>query len=323
MPQDKDPMELPDDFFVKDEQAAHDEFMSKFQAPVYSAQPSFEDPAEPKDPKEEEDPEGATPEEIFKFDDSLAEAEKAELAELNAKFDTNYTDLKELKNKIKSVDNVEDSKVIESERQLVNYFNKVLEYDDERILFENEKMEHTQNGGVLDKEALDAIKEKIEDLKANNYLKYAALAVRNDVKVALEAKNAIVNKYDNDRKTTTEQTEKQHKEAVQESISTIFKAGKFLGVQPTKQDMVEIYQDIIKNKHIDHLKSNPTDAVEFALFRKYRETIMKNSKKPGFNDGVKSSLEEIGMKSPDKPIEPAKNIDNSEDEKSYFARFAQ
>ena len=90
------------------------------------------------------------------------------------------------------------------------------------------------------------------------------------------------------------------------------------------KEMVEIYKDVSKNKHIEHLKVNPKDAVEFALFKKYGEIIKKNLGKPNYEAGVKNALQELGMSSSQQGTNVTdRNKGSDADDLSFLKRFAK
>jgi len=319
--------EIPVDFFENQKREEEDEFINSFDERTYEEANSprmtdeVEEVVDPQDANDEEDP--AEP---FKFDDTLAEAEKAELAELNAKLGTNFEDLKELKEKIKQTDTKEQISEIEEDRDFVAYFQSVMKYDDKDIVMEDEKLKAQQLGkNIKDPRIMEEIEEKVERLEQNEMLDYAAQAVRNNVQNAIDKRQSKIDAFENSQKQTLEQKEAARKEQLQESINSIYKAGKFLNITPKKEDFVEIYRDLSKGKLIDHLNADPASAVEVALYLKYKNEISKNLGKPGFKAGVKSALETIGMTTTQQTGKGVTKNDRSDnqDELSYLDAFAK
>lgn len=335
----KDPMELPENHFAQQEIDAEKQFLENYAQPPIQTTPGIteQEPTPPVegaegaegtegDPKPDGSSEG-DPDEPFKFDDAIAEAEKAELEELNAKLGTDYKDLSELKAAYKKEDENAELQQIETEKTYINYFKSVLDpkkYDDRRIVYEDEKM-IAQDAGkdITDPQIIEEINTKIDGLEQNGVLQYAANTIRQTVKTALAQKEAIVQAFDDKQKATRQQTAAQRKESLQNSINEVYKAGEFLGITPTKEDMLDIYKDISADKHIDHLKSNPKDAVQFALFKKYQSVIEKNLGKPDYKAGVKDTLEKIGLSGSEQTSKGANDQGSDEGEKSYFEQFVK
>jgi len=322
-----DPMALPENHFEQQEISAEESFLANYQNQPIDQSPGVTEQGPEGDLASDDDTDGDDSSEVFKFDDAIAESEKEELDELNAKLGTNYKDLRELKSAYQKEDLDEELQEVNQDRAYVNYFKTVLdpkEYDDRRIVFEDEKMiAQDQGRDITDPSVVEEINAKVETLEMNGVLEYAAKTIRQTVRQALQQKEAKVNAFDEKQSASKQQTEAQRKESIQDSISEIFKAGKFLGVTPTKEDMIDIYKDISNNKHIEHLKSNPKDAVEFALFKRYRSVMEKNLNKPDYKAGVKNTLASIGLTGSEQTGKRANDQGSDEGEKSYFDQFVQ
>jgi hypothetical protein len=283
-------------------------------------EPEKKDPEKKADPKPDEDDKLD-----FEFDTSLAEAEKEELRELNAKLNTNYESLDELKADLKKTDNNQKAQEVRKEQDFVDYFESVLKYDDKKIVFEDARLKAQQEGlNLNDPDVIDSIKAKIENYESNEILSVVADNIRSKVEFALQGKKKIIEDFNNEQQQTQAQREAERKQKLQQGVESVWKQGKFLGVKPTKENMLKIYQDISRNKHIEHLRANPVDAVKFALFLEHEDTIMKFFDKPGFNDGVKKVLKEMGMDTSASPSTPAVPADDSGmEDLSYLERLAK
>lgn len=327
----QDPMELEENHFDKDESTAEDNFRDTYATPGMSrtggvTETPPEDAVDPlldADGKviEEDD------DEPFKFDDAIAQSEKEELEELNNKLDTDYKSLKELKSAYKSADAIDENKSIDEDKTYIKYFESVLDpkqYDDRRIVFEDKKM-IAQDAGkdISDPSIIEEINAEVETLEGNGVLNYAAGTIRQTVRTALEQRKEKVLNFETKENASQLQTAAERKESIQESINEIYKGGSFLGITPTKEDMLDIYKDVSSNKHIEHLKSNPKDAVEYALFKRYRSVMEKNLNKPNFNAGVKKTLASIGLTASEQTGKRPNDQDGTAEEKSYFDKFLQ
>ena len=326
-----DPMELEDGHFEKDEIEQEKSFKDQFR----EEENFVEDPGGMLDetttdtvidkPKLDENGQVIVEDPKFEFDASLAEAEKAELKELNEKLGTNFEDLKDLREAINQTENKTVVDDIQEDQQFVNYFEAVLRYGDKDVVMEDKKMLIQQKGveDLKNPEVQARLDEEVLLLEENGSLEFAARSIRSDIRNILDKKKAKINTFNENQKQTLEQQQKAFKDKVQESINTIFKAGTFLGIKPSKEDLLNAYTDVTKNKHIDHLRANPNEAVEYVLFKKYKQEIAKKLGKPDFKAGVKNTLENLGMVSSEQTSK-AVVTDNKEAEQeklSYFNQF--
>lgn len=326
-------MELEDNFFEQDEIANEKSFMEEFESPVPFNQVmdiTTDEPkggTEGKTTEDQEDDQGSV--EAFKFDDTMAEEEKAELAELNAKLGTDFESMAKLKESLKTEDKKGEELQIEQERRYINYFRDLLDtkkYDDSALILEDKKITAINNNeNLADEDVIERIKAEVALLEDSGMTSYAAKAIRDNLSMHLEKKEAVVNQYDSSKQLSAQQKEQKYKEDLQAGINEIFKQGKFFNIQPTKEDLLDIYKEVSKNKHIEHLKANPKDAVEFALFKRYRDVISKNLAKPDFNAGVKNTLKEFGMSSSEQTGKSANDISKggNEEELSFLQKFAK
>lgn len=330
MPGTKDPLELEDNFLEKDNQHAEEEFKKEYGDPFIERKvdtttaPKF-DEGETEEQKTARLAEEEGKEEPFKFDDALDEAEKVELKELNEKFNTNFESVSDFKDSLKKADNKEEVQQVDENRRYIDYFNTVLQYKDDQIVLEDKRMLAQSAGKDLnDEEVQEEIEMEMEKLRDGGFLPYAANSIRDTVKNALREKKAVVDGYDNKQKLSKEETELKSKTELQDSLAKVFKEGQYMGVKPTREDMLKIYERVSKGKHINHLKANQQDAVEFELFQMYKAVIAKNLGKPDFNAGVKSTLDEIGMSSSEPGNDGADSTKDSEDGNlTYLQRFAK
>lgn len=264
----------------------------------------------------------------FKFDDALAAEEQKELDELNARLNTNYKSRAELDAALKGAEQQEQTSEIDKDRKYVNYFTDLLnkeKFPDAALVKEDKIAEAIERGqNPKDPEVMALIDEQVEQLEQSGALEYAAKSIRQTLQGSLKDKQKKIADFETSQQEAQKQTAEKFKADLQESIGEIYKAGKFMGVQPTKEDMIDIYKDVSKNRHIEHLKVNPRDAVEFALFKKYREVISKNLGKPNYEAGVQATLKELGMSSDGQGTE-AKDISRGSDQEdlSLLKRFAK
>jgi hypothetical protein len=329
-----DPMALPENHFEEQEISAEDNFQEKYSAPVFNTPGITEgENADLNEEAEKFDSEGnlivadADDGEPFKFDDAIAESEQKELEELNAKLGSDYKSLKDLKAAYKSEDSNVEVQEIAQDKTYIDYFKSVLDpkqYDDRRIVFEDKKM-IAQDAGkdITDPSIIEEINAEVETLEGNGVLSYAAGTLRQTVKEALKQREAKVSAFEQKENDSKKLSDSERKESIQESINEVFKAGDFLGIKPTKEDMIDIYKDISNNKHIEHLKTHPKDAVEFALFKRYKSVMEKNLNKPNYKAGVKNTLEAIGLTGSEQTGKGLNNQDSDEGDKSYFDQFVQ
>jgi len=325
-----DPMQLEEGYFQQDEIADEKAFQDQFKENVDIPPPGFNEQAETTETTEDIkfDNEGnaietETTEDPFKFDETLAESEKAELLELNEKLGTNFEDLESLKNSIKKQDVAEESTTIEKDRDLISYLDDLIQYDDRKLVEEDLKISLQKEGkNIHDEEVADQIEAELEKLEDSGSLKFAARTVREGVNSLRSKKIADVEAFDNKQKETKEQSIAKLKTETQGAINEIFKSGNFMGIKPKKEDLLEAYASVTKNKHIDHLRANPSDAIEYALFKKYKGEILKKLGKPDYKTGVKNTLEQLGMEgSQQTSNQGSETQESNEGKQSYFEQF--
>lgn len=329
--------ELPDNFLDENQRSEEDTFKEDFAAPVpfNELMDMGMDDGDDKGGDDKGDGKGDGGDEgdgeatDFKFDDAIAQDEQAELDKLNSELGTDFKTRNELNDALKKTENVEQESQINEERRYIGYFKDLLDvqkYPDEELVREDKRImaiNNKQNPEASDvKEAIDY---EVNQLIESGALPYAAKSIRDNLNMSLKDKVKTVNDFEESQKLTAKQQADKYKQDLQEGINSVFKKGKFMGVQPTKDDMIDIYKDISKNKHIEHLKAHPQDAVEFALFKKYREVIMKNLGKPNYEAGVKNTLKELGMSNSSQTDQSGKDIskDSNDGDLTFLQKFAK
>lgn len=321
-------MELDDNFFDINAKAEEEAFLSEFEQPInFNASTVGIEKNTNTETIEEDDKNKV--EESFKFDDALAEEEAKELAELNAKMGTDFKSRNELNEALKQIDKKEDNNEINEEKKYIAYFSDLLnvqKYPDD-VLVREDKLIAASNAGknLKDPDVIESIDYEVQQLTDSGALPYAANSIRDTLKRSLNEKQKYVKDFEESQQLTVKQQQDKFKQDLQEGISEVFKQGTFLGVKPTKQDMLDIYRDISKNKHLEHLKAHPKDAVEFALFKKFQEVIKKNLGKPNYEAGVKNTLQELGMSNSSQTGTNGKDIasDNNAGDLTFLQRFAK
>jgi len=328
-------MELNDNFFDLNDKAQQDAFQSEFLQPFNdmvkvgidgNQKEGGTESTAGEEPAKKDD--GTEPE-PFKFDDVLAAEEAKELAELNAKLGSNFKDRNELDEALKKVEQHDQTNNITEEKKYINYFKDLLnvdKYPDDVLVREDKRLAAVRNKKNLnDPEVQQEIDYEVDKLSESGALSYAAQSIRASLSAELKEKQRVVSDFEQSQQLTAKQKEDNYKKELQEGINDIYKQGKFLGITPTKDDMLEVYKDISKNKHIEHLKAHPKDAVEFALFKKFKEVITKNLGKPNYEAGVKKTLDELGMSNSSQTGTHGNDITkgNDEEELSFLQRFAK
>lgn len=316
--------ELPEDFFSKDERTDEEQFMSRFESPVpFDQQVSFSESQKKEYADPDKDVEGTDDNlEDFKFDASLAEEEQKELDEFNAKFNTNFAKYDDLKQALKSQDRKEERPQVEQDVMYVNYVADLLNpsLTSERKLLESYEILEAIDEGVDIASA--SFKERLQDEldahESNETLGAFAKMARRALAKKIEEKKIIINSFEQKKQLSEQEKTDLYNNKLQQSINDIYKNGKFLAIQPTKDDLLDIYKSVRKQEHIEHMKNNPADAVEFALFKKYKGVISKILERPGYNDGIKKALEEIGMSS---SKSPQPTVDNSPNRKTDYSDY--
>lgn len=315
-------MELKEGFFEREEMELENEFKDQFDDPIPLGTGLIDDPEPDPDVDPDVDPEELKLED-FNFDDSIKQEEEKELAELNAKFGSDFKSMNEFKSAIKETEQAEVNTEIQKDAEWIAYSETALNtYDDKKLVLEDLQMKALRSGKDLkNPEVEDEIKSKIEHLEETGFLSYAADNVKEILKLDLKERKSRIQEFEKQKTKTVEQQMSERKTKVQDSIAEIFKAGTFMGIKPTKEDLIGVYKDVIKNKHISHLENNPEDAIKFALFKKYYPQIEEVLKQPSFNDGVKSTLERTGLKGTSQTVKTPKQTGSDPDKLSYLESF--
>jgi hypothetical protein len=323
-------MELEDNFFDQNLKAEEDAFQAEFEQPGTSFN-RFADKGIAENALEDGETPPPAPDttEAFEFDNVMAEEEAKELAELNAKMGTNFESRNELNEALKQIERSDQSQEIQKEKRYINYFSELLDinkYSDASLVREDKKIALANAGkDPSNEDELENIDREIARLEDSGALSYAANSIRDTLRRSVSEKSKVIKDFEDSQKLTAKQREDKYKQDLQEGINAIYKQGKFLGIQPTKEDMLDIYKDISKNKHLEHLKAHPKDAVSFALFKKYQSIIEKNLSKPNYEAGVKNTLSELGMSNSSQTGTSGKDITKDSDagELTFLQRFAK
>ena len=244
--------------------------------------------------------------EPFKFDETLEADEKAELAELNLKLNTNFKSRAELDAAMKKSDNAGQVSEVDDARRHVTYFDKMMKYDDNKLVYEDKVLTAEFNKqDINDPDVLAVIKAEVVALEEGQMIGYAAQSVRGKIQGIINTKSKIVTDYDTAQLALTTKTATQIKEGLQNAVNELNQQGTFMGITLNDNMLMDVYKDVSKNNHIAHLKANPIDAIKFGIFKKYEKEISTLLDKPNFKDGVQAALKEIGLANPDLPVKPA------------------
>src|SRR5210317_1625536 len=213
--QQKDPNELPPGFFEQEDIDAEDEFIEKFQPPGIGPKGiQEEDITQKKGPEEEEEDDDDDVQ--FEFDETLAEAEKKELEELNQKLGTNFTDLADLKKALDTTSNKEQLSEIEESNRYIAYYKSVLDYSSEEIIRQDAKIKAQQQGkDINDQDWKDELEMKIEKMKDSEMIDYAGDSLKASVRTELAKHEEKVRKFNDQTKQTEEAKKATFKENLQ------------------------------------------------------------------------------------------------------------
>lgn len=328
----RDPIALPENFFDQDDIRREQEFKSQYAPPSTKTDIDFENPA-PGDPPPEVNPgeedekdkdKDKEPPEDLDFDSSLESAEKRELAELNRKLGTNFTDLAELKAKLSSGQSKEEINEIQKAERLVEYFNDVLEYDDKTIVRQDRMIKAKAKGiDISTTDFKDQLEAEIEKMEDNEVLGYAADMLRSQVKIERDQNANKIKAHKDSQKLTEQERKDAFKGKIQKGINDIYKSGTYLGVAVDKEDLLDIYSKIVNNGHIEHLKENPEDAVKFEFFKRNEDLINKVLERPDFQAGIQKALKEMGMDTSGTGKTVTKDKTSDQEDSSFLQRFVQ
>lgn len=251
----------------------------------------------------------------FKFDETLEEAEKNELKELNERLNTKFETLDELKTALGT-----SKPAVNPDEQLFNQ-NEAIISDltryigmSSRDLMSSKLYADAQanNKDINNPEVIEEINLDLERWLDNDTLDLRANALKAELNVTLKEKKAFNDNYQNTVKKNKEEQIVQKKQLLADVVSKAFKNSnnQFYGTKVEKQDFIDAYQVISNKKLSNHIENNPDVALEVALFLKNRVAIAKRAGGPTYSDGLKDTFAELAGK------RPLKNQNTNADDKS-------
>jgi len=259
------------------------------------------------------------------FSDALSVKEKADLADLNARFGTDYKDMKSFSDKFKKEDGVDQEEIkVGKQRDMVQYLTKLKETDDEGLVFEDLRISAHQSGkDVNDPEVLQGLRDEVDNLVEKGVLKYAAKSLRGTVdQQLLQNQNAIQN-YDNSKVQSKEQKETAVRESLKQATTKLYKAGKFYGIEVPQEQHMDVYRSASKGDLIKEMQSNPELLVEMTLLHANREKLAKLSNSPSFSAGIKATIDVIKGQKPTSPATAVTGKKSGSSLDSFIADFCE
>lgn len=260
---------------------------------------SIDEPEEENE-EEEEDP-GADPVDV-NFEEEEQEEEENEddvdLKALNEKLGTDFTDLTDLKKALKKEDAEESIETEKTEyrkhTEFAERLNNWIASKDEDLVRAQYTAEYAnKQKNTSDPDIIAEIEDKIEGLIALGELESKANAIRTNLTSSLNKANADAAAIKNKWEQNDANIAKSNREALQNSLAEIVKSKNFYGVVVPQSVAVEVYKKVKSGDFAKEINSSQKDIAEFALFKHYRDQIIKNASGPTHSDGVKRVIDEI------------------------------
>ena len=257
---------------------------------IYEQEKSFDEYEE----EESDDEEDNEEEDLFDDDDSDEFNEK-ELEVLNKKLGTDFKTVEDLKKSFNAKDEETEQQKEDAEyKRLINnvgLYDRYIGMNNESLIRE-QLLSEASNAklDITDSDVIDEIEEKIQGLIDLKTLDSMADTLRSNLQNQKEKTEGSIQKIEDKRNLTEKEISRKNTDDLQNAFTNIFVAGKFLGLDVTKEDIHEAYESVRTNKFFDSVNGNQEMIAKFAMFVKYEKEISKLSNKPTHSDKVKDEF---------------------------------
>lgn len=223
------------------------------------------------------------------------EFSQKELDVLNKKLGTDYKSVDELKKEFGKSEKEAETEKEENEYKVlsnrVSLYEKYIGMDDERLIREQLLSTASQEKkDITDADVLEEIEEKIQGLVDLNQLKAMAETLRTNLQFSKEKDETLIGKIEDKRSQAEREISAKNTDDLQNAFTDIFTAGKFLGVDVTKEAIHRAYESVRTNKFFDSINNNQEMIAKFAMFVEHEKEISKSSNRPTHSDKTKDAF---------------------------------
>jgi hypothetical protein len=219
-----------------------------------------------------------------------------ELDSFNKKLGTDFKSVEDLKASFQSKETESDEAKEEADYQVltnkVTLYEKYIGMDNENLVRNQLLSQATaQKKDINDPEVADEIEERLEGLKDLDQLDSMAETLRSNLQSQKERTQNSVDVIDNKRVEVSNASARKNIDDLQNAFTGIFDAKEFLGITVTKEDVLEVYEDIRSNKFFEGVNNNQEMIAKFAMFVKYEKEISKLTNAPTHSDRTKTAFD--------------------------------
>ena len=262
---------------------------------IYEQEKSFDEYEEEESDDEEDDDEEDLFDDNSNDDDDSDEFNEKELEVLNKKLGTDFKTVEDLKKSFNAKDEETEQEKEDAEyKRLINnvgLYDRYIGMNNESLIRE-QLLSEASNAklDITDSDVIDEIEEKIQGLIDLKTLDSMADTLRSNLQNQKEKTEGSIQKIEDKRNLTEKEISRKNTDDLQNAFTDIFVAGKFLGLDVTKEDIHEAYESVRTNKFFDSVNGNQEMIAKFAMFVKYEKEISKLSNKPTHSDKVKDEF---------------------------------
>lgn len=234
----------------------------------------------------------------------------AELAQLNKTLNTDFKSLDELKKSMGKSEGATEQAEETVSKEILDKYEKNKDYiaflttqksrNDKEIVFDHFKSKYKkENNDTWDEDAEMQIDDKISIMESNGSLDIMADSIKSKMDSAISTLNLENGNIDRQKKDITDRRNAGVRESIKDSIVEFVNADSFYGAKVSAEDAREVYNDITTGKFFKDVENSPKEVAELALFRKFKDVILKKAGGPSYSDGVKDIVSEIEGKKQD------------------------
>lgn len=213
----------------------------------------------------------------------------------NKKLGTDFKNVDELKKSFNAKDEESESQKEETEYKILS--NKIVLFE-KYIGMSNEDLIRNQmlseasasKKDIEDQEVIDEIEEKIEALKDLDTLDGYAETLRSNLQTQKDKTQTSIEKIENKKIESENAIAKKNNDNLQNALAEVYNQKQFMGVNVSKEDLLDVYENIKTNKFFESVNGNQEMIAKLALFVKYEKEISKVANRPTHSDKTKDAF---------------------------------
>ena len=228
-------------------------------------------------------------------DEDDSDLTEKDLEIFNKKLGTDFKNVDELKKSFNAKDEESESQKEEAEYKILS--NKIVLFD-KYIGMSNEDLIRNQmlseasaaKKDIEDQEVIDEIEEKIEALKDLDTLDGYAETLRSNLQTQKDKTQTSIEKIENKKIESENAIARKNNDDLQNALADVYNQKEFMGVTVTREDLLDVYENIRTNKFFESVNGNQEMIAKLALFVKYEKEISKVAKQSTHSDKTKDAF---------------------------------